>query len=148
MYLSMFCIMVVSGTLSTMNVWVDKVDDIRFSLNDVYMILLMSGWMLFFMAAMHGDVSMTGLTLAGFMIFCIRTQLFVSERQYLIGMIPHHSMAIHMSKQLKNSTIKPFLTDLIDTQQREIDFMKRTLADSSRPIDSTYTLYSSAEPSL
>jgi len=98
---------------------------------------------------MHGDVgvSMTGLTLAGFMIFCIRTQLFVSERQYLIGMIPHHSMAIHMSKQLKNSTIKPFLTDLIDTQQREIDFMKRTLADSS-PIDSTYTLYSSDEPSL
>lgn len=150
MYLSMFCIMVVSGTLSTMNVWVDKVDDIRFSLNDVYMILLMSGWMLFFMAAMHGDVgiSMTGLTLAGFMIFCIRTQLFVSEQQYLTGMIPHHSMAIHMSKQLKNSTITPFLTDLIDTQQREIDFMKRTLTDSSRPIDSTYTLYSSAEPPL
>ena len=81
MYISMFAIMFVSGLLSTMNVWVDKVEDMRFSANDLYMILLMSGWMLFFMAAMHGDVgvSMSGLTLAGFMIFCIRTQLFVTE---------------------------------------------------------------------
>ena len=31
-----------------MNVWVDKVDDIRFSMNDAYMTLLMTGWMFFF----------------------------------------------------------------------------------------------------
>jgi hypothetical protein len=141
----MFLIMLVSGALSTMNVWVDKVDDMRFSVNDLYMILLMSGWMLFFMAAMHGDVgdSITGLTLAGFMIFCIRTQLFVTETHYLQGMIPHHSMAIHMSKRLKKhpNTINPFLEDLINNQEREIDFMKRTLQDPANGIDSTYTLH-------
>jgi len=150
MYLSMFCIMIVSGTLSTMNVWVDKVEDIRFSLNDVYMILLMSGWMLFFMAAIHGDVgiSITGFTLAGFMIFCIRTQLFINDTQYLLGMIPHHSMAIHMSKQLKShSTLIPFLNNLIDLQQREIDFMKQTLRDPTS-VDSTYSLYINGEPPL
>lgn len=145
MYISMFVIMLVSGALSTMNVWVDKVDDMRFSVNDLYMILLMSGWMLFFMAAMHGDVgvSITGLTLAGFMIFCIRTQLFVTETHYLQGMIPHHSMAIHMSKRLKMhpNTIHPFLDDLINNQEREIDFMKRTLQDPTSGIDSTYTLH-------
>ena len=32
-----------------MNVWVDKWDDIRFSINDVYMTLLMTGWMFLFM---------------------------------------------------------------------------------------------------
>ena len=32
----------VSGLLSTMNVWVDKADDIRFSINDIYMTLLMT----------------------------------------------------------------------------------------------------------
>ena len=37
----MFFIMIVAGALSTMNVWVDKISDIRFSLNDLYMILLM-----------------------------------------------------------------------------------------------------------
>jgi len=145
MYISMFLIMLVSGALSTMNVWVDKVDDMRFSVNDLYMILLMSGWMLFFMAAMHGDVgvSVTGLTLAGFMIFCIRTQLFVTETHYLQGMIPHHSMAIHMSKRLKKhpNTIHPFLDDLINSQEREIDFMKRTIRDPTSGVDSTYTLH-------
>lgn len=125
--------MLASGALSTMNVWVDKVDDIRFSLNDVYMILLMSGWMLCFMAALHGDVgvSISGLVLAGSMIFCIRTQLFISESQYLIGMIPHHSMAIHMSNQRKTrpTTILPFVNTLIETQEREIEFMKRILTE-------------------
>jgi hypothetical protein len=33
--------MIVAGALSTMNVWVDKISDIRFSVNDLYMILLM-----------------------------------------------------------------------------------------------------------
>ena len=37
----MFFIMIVAGALSTMNVWVDKISDIRFSVNDLYMILLM-----------------------------------------------------------------------------------------------------------
>lgn len=35
-YVTMFFIMIFSGLLSTMNVWVDKVDDIRFSINYVY----------------------------------------------------------------------------------------------------------------
>ena len=48
-YTIMFFIMILSGLLSTMNVWVDKLDDIRFSINDAYMTLLMTGWMFFFM---------------------------------------------------------------------------------------------------
>ena len=42
-------------------------------------------------------------------------------------MIPHHSMAIHMSKKLleKNNNIKPFLQDIISTQENEIDFLKK-----------------------
>jgi hypothetical protein len=37
-YFVMFVIMILAGALSTMSVWVDKLDDVRFSLNDVYMI--------------------------------------------------------------------------------------------------------------
>ena len=47
-YTIMFFIMILSGLLSTMNVWVDKLDDISFSINDAYMTLLMTGWMFFF----------------------------------------------------------------------------------------------------
>ena len=46
----MFVIMILSGLLSTMNLWIDKWSDIRWSLNDVYMALAMTGWMFFLMA--------------------------------------------------------------------------------------------------
>jgi hypothetical protein len=49
--------MVLSGLLSTMNVWVDKVDDIRFSINDLYMTLLMTGWMFLFMGLVYEEMS-------------------------------------------------------------------------------------------
>ena len=52
----MFCIMILSGLLSTMNVYVDKIDDIRWSLNDIYMTLLMTGWMITFMSIYYKDM--------------------------------------------------------------------------------------------
>ena len=55
-YVIMFVIMVLSGILSTMNVWVDKIDDIRFSLNDAYMTLLMTGWMFLFMGLIYQEM--------------------------------------------------------------------------------------------
>jgi hypothetical protein len=94
--------MILSGLLSTMNVWVDKISDIRYSINDVYMTLLMTGWMFLFMGLYYKEtkIFIFGLLLVIVMIFCIRSQLFVSQQQYEFGMIPHHSMAILMSKKL------------------------------------------------
>ena len=127
-YLVMFVIMILSGLLSTMNVWVDKVSDIRYSINDVYMTLLMTGWMFLFMGIYYRETNIfiLGLFLVIVIIFCIRTQLFVSQEQYELGMIPHHSMAILMSKKLleKKNTIQPFLHNLIHTQKKEIQFLK------------------------
>jgi uncharacterized protein (DUF305 family) len=42
-------------------------------------------------------------------------------------MIPHHSMAIHMSKKLleNNNNISPFLENIIKTQEKEITFLKK-----------------------
>lgn len=128
-YVVMFFIMVISGLLSTMNIWVDKLDDIRISLNDVYMILLMSGWMLLFMGLIYKNTGsfIIGLLLVIINIWCIRSQFLITETQYKLGMIPHHSMAVHMSKKLleKANTIKPFLNNLIQTQDSEIVFLKK-----------------------
>ena len=49
--------MILSGLLTTMNVWVDKVDDITFSINDAYMILLMTGWIFLFMGLIYQEIS-------------------------------------------------------------------------------------------
>ena len=127
-YIIMFFIMIIAGALSTMNVWVDKISDIRFSLNDIYMIFLMTGWMFFFMGIIyqHLYVFIFGLLLVIINIYFIRTQTFVTENQYKLGMIPHHSMAILMSKKLlkKPNNIQNFLKDLIYTQESEINFLK------------------------
>jgi hypothetical protein len=130
--------MIISGLLSTMNIYADKLSDIRWSLNDVYMILLMTGWMIALMAIYYKNLHMfiLGCILVVFNIWAIRSQFMISENQYILGMIPHHSMAIHMSKKLiekkvnrnsnnnSSTTITDFLKNIIKTQTQEIDFMK------------------------
>ena len=126
-YIIMFFIMIISGLLSTMNIWVDDISHIRLSLNDLYMILLMTGWMLFFMGIIYKEfiVIVIGFILVVLNIYLIRTQMFINEYQYKIGMIPHHSMAIHMSKKLleKDNRINDFLRNLIKTQEKEISIL-------------------------
>ena len=128
-YTLMFFIMILSGLLSTMNVWVDKIDDIRFSINDIYMTLLMTGWMFLFTGLIYQqlDIFFIGLPMVIITIWCIRTQFLVTESQYKLGMIPHHSMAVHMSKKLleKENSITPFLQNIIKTQENEIMVLKQ-----------------------
>ena len=127
----MFFMMVASGLLSTMNLWVNDWKDIRWSLNDIYMTFLMTGWMFFFMGVYHRSISMGSM--GGLMvllsIFSIRTQWGIHEKQYKTSMIPHHSMAVFMSKQLlkKQTTSKDlqsFAKQVIQTQEQEIQFLK------------------------
>jgi len=42
-------------------------------------------------------------------------------------MIPHHSMAVHMSKRLleKDNNIQKFLQNIVSNQSDEINFMKK-----------------------
>jgi len=133
--------MIISGLLSTMNVWVDKYDDIRFSINDLYMTLLMTGWMFLLMGIYYKElhIAIIGLFLVTINMWCIRTQFMVNTEQYILGMIPHHSMAILMSKKLieKNGNnnnistsskkINEFANNIIKTQEYEIELMKNIL---------------------
>jgi hypothetical protein len=91
----------------------------------------MIGWMLLFMSVYNKDykVSILSILIVVFSLIAIRKQLFINERQFLLGMIPHHSMALHMSKNLKNKNndIKELLTNIIESQSKEIEFMKKRL---------------------
>lgn len=131
-YVPMFFITLLSGYLSTMSVWVDSLDDIRISLNDTYMVFLMTGWMFLFMGLYDRTLSVVlfGLVLTITMFIAIRTQFLVTEKEYLKGMIPHHSMAVLMSKRLKEKphTIEKLLTSIIQSQTKEIVFMKERLS--------------------
>lgn len=127
--------MVLSGFLSSMNVWVDKLDDIRIHLNDIYMIFLMTGWMIFFMGVFYTNVQYIGIGVLGVVLplYCIRTQAFITAEQYAKGMIPHHSMAIHMSKKLLlrqekiPTTLETLAKTIIRGQESEITILKTQL---------------------
>ena len=130
----MIICMFFAGYASTMNNWIDNWSDFRFSLNDFYMVGLMTGWMLFFMGlfALKIRTGIFGLILIAVFFALIRTQAFVTEIQYLKGMIPHHSMAILMSKRLekKPNSIQHLLDQIIQTQKKEIIIMKQYLGDN------------------
>lgn len=119
---------ILSGLLSTMNIWVDKLDDIRISLNDIYMIGIMTSWMFFFMSIFLKKYSLATISFTFAIIFfiLIRKQLFINQKQYVSGMIPHHSMAVMMSKRLTNkpNNINKFINNIIQNQDKEINFMK------------------------
>ena len=122
-----------AGYASTMNNWIDKLDDFRFSLNDFYMTGLMTGWMLFFMGLFTLNIhkAIGGLMVAVVFFGLIRTQLFVTEIQFLRGMIPHHSMAVMMSRRLekKPNSVQHLLDQIIQTQEKEIIIMKSYLGE-------------------
>ena len=87
------------------------------------MIILMTGWMFLFMGLIYQEISVffIGLLLIIFNIWCIRNQFLITETQYKLGMILHHSMAVHMSKKLiQNEKNKlPFVKNI------EIKILKR-----------------------
>lgn len=130
-YYIMFFIMIVSGLLSTMNVWADSINDIYFSFNDLYMILLMTGWMFLFMGLYYKETSVFifGLVLVIINFTAIRYQFLINEKQFIRGMIPHHSMGIHMSRQMlnKDNNISKLLNDILVVQKDEIQYMKKLI---------------------
>ena len=139
----MMVIMFIAGLLSSMNMWVEKLSDMRFHLNDVYMALLMCGWSLVIMGIYYIKINILiiGIIFTILIIYCIRNQIFINENQFLNGMIPHHSMAVLMSKKLlekeknkdkpkdsyKTKHIQNFAKNIITNQNDEIKFMKFVL---------------------
>lgn len=136
--ISMILSSLVSGFLSTMNMWVVKWNHVRFHLNDTYMVLLMTLWMMLFTyliyynhmknASMYIVITLVCICL---IIYCIRTQFLIDDEQFLNGMIPHHSMAILMAQNIKKKTsdneIKKLAENIINTQTKEIELMNSML---------------------
>ena len=81
----MIIIMFIAGMLSSMNIWVDKINDIRFHLNDVYMSLLMCTWSLLLTGLYYINVYcvVIGIVFTCIIIYFIRNQIFIDEKQYI-----------------------------------------------------------------
>ena len=124
---------VLAGMISGMNSFVDKTDDIRLNINDLYMSLMMNGLMFILMAIYYKSMKLfiVGVVTTIVTFIFLRYQIFVDEYQYTTSMIPHHSMAVMMSKKLLDKSIpvsediKLLAKNIIDSQENEIEIMKK-----------------------
>lgn len=120
---------------------VASIEHVYLNLNRVYMALLMvspmTAMMVLMMKEMYQDKKMNqvviAITITVFTLALIglRTQAFINDEQYMLGMIPHHSSAILTSNQatIKDPAVKNLSQQIINTQIREIELMKELLTD-------------------
>lgn len=119
---------------------VDDFSHIYLSVNRLYMTLLMVSPMAIIMILvmrgmypnkmLNGGIITTGLFIFVLSLICLRNQAFISDRQYMKGMIPHHSSAIMTSKNaaIKDPEVRQLADSIIRSQEEEISQMKAILA--------------------
>jgi len=129
---SMIIISIIAGLLSSMNIWATKWTHVRLHLNDLYMACLMASWMVFFDSIYnqhHSNITILSILSIVLFIYLIRNQVFISDIQFMKGMIPHHSMAILMSEKIKNKSkndnIIKLTNNIIKSQNDEIQYMEK-----------------------
>jgi hypothetical protein len=119
-------------------------DHVYFSLTRVYMALLMlvpmTLIMMGFMWSMYPDKQRNALIMGGSLVAfvvvltMVRSQTFVGDTLWMKAMIPHHSIAIMVSKRatIKDPEVRQLADSIISAQEREIGQMKRMLARLER----------------
>lgn len=141
----MFATMVIVGMLfNPMNALAYRLSDLYVSLTLFYGGVLMASNMLWsheivhYLSMGHFDPVKFGIGAVlsvGATVLLLRNQMFVSDAQWLRRMISHHSTALTTSRVVRERTADPTVrqlaTDIIDTQEREIDLMKRLLRKRS-----------------
>ena len=137
----MFIVMTFVGIFfNPMNILAYNVNDLYLSLTLFYGGLLMASNMLwaheivhyFSMNMFNIQVFILGIILSTIIsIFLLRNQLFVDDNQWLKRMISHHSTALttsyNINNKTKNNRIKLLSQEIIDTQKREIQLMKKLI---------------------
>ena len=123
---------------------VDKLANVIPNINQFYMAGLMTSPMIIIeiilMRSMYMNkklnnylIAIASIALAAFFLL-IRQQGFVSDRQFLKSMIPHHASAILMCEKtdLQDPELKELCASIISGQQQEIDQMKAKLEGSGK----------------
>lgn len=137
-FLLMLCIsFVVMYAVMFFNV--DKIEHIYISLTRAYMALLMVSSMAIIMLLLMGKmypnkklnlmIHASAVVVFVLSFLFLRTQVGISDRQYMKAMIPHHSSAILTSKNasIQDPEVKDLSKQIIDSQEKEISQMKEAL---------------------
>ena len=120
---------------------IDGLQNLIPNINNLYMTLLMVSAMLvieiWIMKGMYQNKKINrviitfSLAIGIFSWFGIREQLFVGDKQFVKGMIPHHAAAVLMSEKAKltDPELIELQKNILETQAKEIELMKRKLKE-------------------
>ena len=120
---------------------IDGLQNLIPNINNLYMTLLMVSAMLiieiWIMKGMYQNkkinwaIITVSLAIGIFSWFGIREQLFVVDKEFVKGMIPHHAAAVLMSEKAKltDPELIELQKNILETQAKEIELMKRKLKE-------------------
>ena len=143
LFIGMFFIALI---FDMMNVMVNSVNDLYLSKPLICSSLYMASTMLWGHQIIHyiqtgrthfnTTIFFIGVIMSLIFICILRYQIFFSYKDWIKGMIPHHSMAVTTTKNIlekesvlenENNYIYRLAKDIVYTQEREIIFMKNML---------------------
>jgi len=116
-------------------------DHAWFSETRVFMALIMGAAMMVIMLSymlhmyksrtMNIAIYVGAIVLFGASLWLVRSQITVSDVDYMEGMIPHHSIAILTSEraQIQDLRVRELADEIIDAQRREIKEMEWLIPD-------------------
>jgi hypothetical protein len=117
------------------------IDHFWFSETRLFMTMIMGGAMiiimLLYMLQMYKNNTKNiatiaaGVLLIGGAVWLVRSQITVSDVDYMEGMIPHHSIAILTSErsQIEDARVRELADEIIKAQRREIMEMQWLIND-------------------
>jgi Ca2+/Na+ antiporter len=120
-------------------IMVNKREYITNNLGKVYMSIIMAILMVFLEVMMHDhqykvlslNIYIILIASFGLLVYLYRIQKGINDKQYLEGMIEHHSMGILTSEEILKKTdnydVAKLARNIIQKQQDEIDEMKHIL---------------------
>lgn len=120
-------------------IMIEQISDFTNSIGKAYMSIIMGIFMVLMEVGMHDhqyDVCSTNFYIALIaalllFIYLYRKQVAIKDKQYLEGMIEHHSMALLTSKEILTKTddynVAKLAKNIIQTQETEIKTMKSLL---------------------
>lgn len=124
-------------------IMVNSINDITNNIGKVYISIIMALFMILLEIMMHDhqynvfnlNTYLIITALLALFIYLYRNQVAIKDKQYLEGMIEHHSMALLTSEQILKKTddynVSKLAKNIIQTQEDEIKIMRDLLEKKS-----------------
>ena len=100
------------------------------------MALIMLGfmWSMFHGQRTKVGVAVTAALLGAVLLYVNRAEALIDDVRFMTSMIPHHSIAINNARKasISDPRVRKLADEIIESQVREIEEMKRLVADIDR----------------